>query len=79
VKRFSCDVLVELAGAYVDRELDETTGHQVKEHLAACEGCSRYIDQFRATVGLLGDLPPQNLSTPTRNRLMTAFRESRNA
>ncbi|MCG5218159.1 zf-HC2 domain-containing protein [Streptosporangium soli] len=78
MKRFSCEVLVDVVTAYLDHELAEPDRDRFEDHLRACEGCARYVGQFRATVGALGELPPQEtLSAPTRHRLLAAFRASR--
>ncbi|MEU4538887.1 zf-HC2 domain-containing protein [Streptosporangium sp. NPDC023825] len=56
VKRFSCEEAVELVTAFLEGELDEPTRHRFEEHLGGCEGCERYLDQFRVTVEALGRL-----------------------
>jgi anti-sigma factor RsiW len=77
VKRFTCDELVDLITAYLDDALDPPEREGVHAHLACCEGCSRYFEQFRATIVALGDPPPEKLPADVRNRLMSAFRERR--
>lgn len=56
MKRFSCEEAVELVTAFLEGELDEPTRHRFEEHLGGCEGCERYLDQFRVTVEALGRL-----------------------
>lgn len=75
MKRFTCDELAEQLTAYLDDALDQPTRAGVRAHLSGCEGCARYLDQFRATVRALGEQPPEKLSAPVRDRLMSAFRE----
>lgn len=77
VKRFTCDELVELLTAYLDDALDPPEREGVHAHLAGCEGCGRYLEQFRATIVALSDPPPEKLPADLRNRLMSAFREGR--
>jgi len=77
VKRFTCGELVELLTAYLDDALDPPEREGVHAHLAGCEGCGRYLEQFRATIVALGDPPPEKLSADVRDRLMSAFRERR--
>ncbi|MGW0808576.1 anti-sigma factor family protein [Nonomuraea sp. NPDC002799] len=77
MKRFTCDELVELLTAYLEDALDEPAREGVHAHVACCEGCGRYLDQFRATIGVLADPPAEKLSADVRDRLMTAFRERR--
>ncbi|MFG1704302.1 anti-sigma factor family protein [Nonomuraea sp. M3C6] len=77
MKRFTCDELVELITAYLEDALDQPARDGVQAHLACCEGCVRYFEQFRATIGALGDPPPEKLPADVRDRLMSAFRERR--
>ncbi|MDF5752124.1 zf-HC2 domain-containing protein [Spongiactinospora sp. TRM90649] len=81
MKRLSCAEVVERVTAYLDDDLGDETRHAFDDHTAGCEGCARYLIQFRATVGALHDFsassPRQDLSPGTRRRLLAAFRESR--
>lgn len=56
MKRFSCEEAVELVTAFLEGDLDEPTRRRFEEHLDGCEGCERYLDQFRVTVEALGRL-----------------------
>ena len=51
-----CRTVVELASDYVDHDLDPDGQGRVAAHLAGCDGCERYVDQVRQTVGLVGGL-----------------------
>ena len=42
-----CDEFVELVTAHLEGTLDPATEQQFVEHLALCEGCDRYLEQFR--------------------------------
>jgi anti-sigma factor RsiW len=79
VKRFSCEELVELVTVYLDGEIGEPARHRFEDHLSVCEGCARYLGQFRVTVDALGNLPSEDetLSGAVRDRLLAAFRDSR--
>jgi anti-sigma factor RsiW len=70
-----CAEFVELVTAFLDGVLDENTERRFIEHLAACEGCERYLDQFRDTIHTLGELPADSLSTDARQRLLSACRD----
>lgn len=74
----NCDEFVELVTAFLDDALDPETEARFVEHLALCEGCERYLDQFRTTIGELGRLPPETLSPETRNAILGAFRDWHN-
>ena len=70
----TCSEFVELVTAYLEGDLDPDAEARFVEHMARCEGCERYLDQFRVTVRELGSLPEENLSDPARTSLLTAFR-----
>lgn len=70
-----CAQFVELVTAYLDGALDPATAQRFEAHLAACDGCDRYLDQIRATIRTLGHLPAQSLAPEARDRLLAAFRD----
>jgi predicted anti-sigma-YlaC factor YlaD len=71
----NCDEFVELVTAFLEDALDPATEARFIEHLALCEGCERYLDQFRTTIDQLGRLPPETLSPETRDAVLGAFRD----
>jgi anti-sigma factor RsiW len=71
----TCAEFVELVSAYLDGELDSDSELRFAEHLALCDGCEYYLDQFRTTIDRLGSLPPESLSEPARTNLLAAFRD----
>jgi len=73
----TCAELVELVTAYLEGTLPDDQRAAFDEHLALCPGCERYLEQFRETIDLLGDLPEESLSSPGRERLLDAFAEWR--
>jgi anti-sigma factor RsiW len=75
VSDLDCEEFVELVTAFLDGALDPATERRFIDHLALCDGCDRYLDQFRRTVRELGELPPGELPAETRNTLMAAFRK----
>lgn len=70
----TCSEFVELVTACLEGDLDPDTQARFVEHLALCDGCERYLDQFRLTIGELGTLPEETLSDHARTVLLTAFR-----
>ena len=49
-------------------------------HLAACDGCSRYLDQIRITMALVGHITADDvdaLGDDARSELLAAFRAYR--
>jgi anti-sigma factor RsiW len=70
-----CRTVVELVTDYLERALAPDDERRVEAHLAACDGCTTYVDQLRATVDAVGRLPAAELSPGVRARLHAAFRD----
>jgi predicted anti-sigma-YlaC factor YlaD len=70
----TCKELVELVTAYLDGALDTETEAHLVDHLAMCEGCEEYLDQFRQTICALGDLPAETLPGDMRSALLKVIR-----
>jgi anti-sigma factor RsiW len=69
-----CRELVELVSDYLEDRLTPLDRSRFAAHLAACEPCRTYLDQFRQTVRALGRLPAESLSPDAKNALLAAFR-----
>jgi anti-sigma factor RsiW len=70
-----CNEFVELVTAYLDDALEPADRQRVLDHLDLCDGCSTYLEQVRATVRTVADLPaPGALPDAGRERLLEAFR-----
>jgi anti-sigma factor RsiW len=83
-----CVELVELLGEYLEGTLTPGRRDDLEAHLRGCRGCSAVVDQLRATVGLLGEVPsglsyglssvePDELPDDVRAALVAAFDELR--
>jgi anti-sigma factor RsiW len=70
-----CRDLVELVTDYLEGRLSPVDQARFEAHLAACEGCRTYLEQFRQTIRDLGRLPEESLSPEARDALLTAFRD----
>ena len=68
-----CTEFVELVTAYLEDQLPADQRAAFEEHMELCPGCDRYLDQFRTTISLLGQLPEETISAPVRTRLLVAF------
>lgn len=73
----TCDEFVELVTAHLEGALDPVSEQRFVDHLAACDGCDRYLDQIRATITELGSLPVDRLAPEARDQLLAAFRNWR--
>jgi anti-sigma factor RsiW len=71
----ACQEVVELVTAYLEDALTARRRAQVQSHLDACEHCSQYLDQIRATIAELGALPIDGLSDDAYATLAEAFRD----
>jgi anti-sigma factor RsiW len=69
----TCEDLVELVTAYLEGGLDDVDREVFEGHLERCPGCERYVDQFRDTIALLGELRPETISADARSALLEAF------
>jgi predicted anti-sigma-YlaC factor YlaD len=69
-----CRELVELVTDYLEERLSPVDLARFDAHLAECEACWTYLEQFRQTVRVLGRLPEESLSPEAREALLTAFR-----
>ena len=72
-----CREFVELVTAFVEGDLDASGKVRVKDHLALCEGCRRYLDQYQATVRGLQQMTPESVDAGLRADLLEQFRETR--
>lgn len=52
----TCQDAIELLTDHLDGALDWDADRSLREHLAGCEGCERYLDQIRHTVGMLAEM-----------------------
>ncbi|MFT3915595.1 MAG: anti-sigma factor [Anaeromyxobacteraceae bacterium] len=49
----TCEEVLALLSDYLDGELSPVDLGKVEAHLSACDGCTKFGGQFRATVGAL--------------------------
>lgn len=69
-----CQELVELISDYLEDRLSPVNRTRFEAHLADCEACRTYLEQFRQTIRALGRLPEESLSPEARTALLDAFR-----
>jgi anti-sigma factor RsiW len=70
-----CRELVELITDYLEDRLSPVDRRRFEAHLATCDACRTYMEQFRLTIRALGRLPEESLSSEARNALLAAFRD----
>jgi anti-sigma factor RsiW len=73
----SCKELVELVTDYLEGRIPEAERERIEAHLAACDGCTAYVEQMRLTLFALGRIPEETITSAARDELTAVFRELR--
>ena len=74
-----CQEFVELITDYFEGALSRRDRKRLEKHIAGCDGCAAYLEQFRATVDSLGALPEEPADDHVHEHLLAAFREFQTA
>ena len=77
-KPIPCVEVVEIVTDYLEGAMPARDRRRFEAHLAACEHCTEYVEQIRATIRVAGALPPDALSPAAEAALaevVAAFRE----
>ena len=69
----SCQELVELVTDYLEGALEPADLRRFEGHIAGCGGCTRYLEQLRVTIRLLGTITTDDLSPEAERALLAAF------
>ena len=69
----TCQDVVELVTAYLERTMPDEERARFEAHLAVCAGCDVYVRQMQRTVELLGSASTASVSQRARQRLMDTF------
>lgn len=70
----ACKELVELVTNYVEGALAEHDRVRLEDHLALCDGCTRYLEQMRMTIELTGMLTEDEIPAEGKQELLEVFR-----
>ena len=70
----TCQELVELVTEYLDGVMEPRRRARFEAHLAGCDGCSNYLEQFRTTVAVVGRIDVADVPESVMNELVSAFR-----
>jgi anti-sigma factor RsiW len=70
----TCQQVVELVTEYLDGVMEPRRRARFEAHLAGCDGCTNYLDQFRTTVSVVGRLDVGDVPEPVMSDLLSAFR-----
>ena len=72
-----CQQVVELVTDYLEGALPRSQRRRLEAHLAACEHCTEYLAQMRATIALTGRLRAEDLSPEMREEFSSIYRRWR--
>jgi anti-sigma factor RsiW len=72
-----CQEVVELITDYLEDALPRAQRRRLEAHLAACENCTEYLEQMRATVRLTGSLQADDLTPEMREEFAALYRRWR--
>jgi anti-sigma factor RsiW len=70
----ACSELVELVTDHLDDVLSPRDRARFEAHLAECDDCTAYVEQFRQTIAALGGLPPEEPDPVSVDALLGVFR-----
>ncbi|HEV8623984.1 MAG TPA: zf-HC2 domain-containing protein [Acidimicrobiia bacterium] len=70
----TCQQVVELVTEYLDGVMEPRRRARFEAHLAGCDGCTNYLEQFRTTVAVVGRLDAGDVPEPVMSDLLSAFR-----
>lgn len=73
----TCKELVELITGYLEGTLRGRQRRRFESHLAACDGCTRYLAQMEATIRATGRLTEEQVPDEQKVVLLAAFRDWR--
>jgi anti-sigma factor RsiW len=70
----ACREVVEVVTDYLEGVLTADQQGALEAHLAACGGCTAYLDQMRRTIGLSHSLARDDLPAPVLDGLLAVMR-----
>ena len=70
----TCKELVELITGYLEGTIRARQRRRFESHLAACDGCTRYLAQMEATIRATGTLTEEQVPDEQKVVLLAAFR-----
>lgn len=53
---WTCEQVNQFIIAYLEGEMDEETHAEFAKHLADCPNCAIFLEQYRSTVGVVGEV-----------------------
>ena len=69
-----CQEVVELVTDYLEGTLPARDRARFEAHLADCPHCSRYLQQMRRTLAVLGRIEVEHVAPEAMDELITLYR-----
>lgn len=69
-----CRQVVEIITDYLEGTLPRSQRRRFEAHLEACEHCTEYLEQMRATIRLTGRLRSDDLTPAMREEFTALYR-----
>jgi anti-sigma factor RsiW len=76
-KELVCQEMVELITDYLEGTLSRSQRRRFEAHIAACENCTEYLQQMRATIRLTGSLRAEDLTPSMHEEFTELYRRWR--
>ena len=73
----NCIQLVDLVTDYLEGSMPVEQRARFEEHVAGCDGCTTYREQFMITIRLTGMLSEEQIAPDARETLLGVFRDWR--
>lgn len=71
----TCQELVEIVTDYLEGALPHEDAVRFDEHIADCDGCDNYLQQFRVTIEVVGQLTTEDVPDDVCDHLLGVFRD----
>jgi anti-sigma factor RsiW len=72
-----CRQAVELMSDYIEGSLSRRDRRRLEKHLEACDSCTAYLEQLRATIRASGEVVPEDLAPEVIETFTDLFRRFR--
>lgn len=70
-----CNEARDNASAFVDGDMPPGLSDRIRKHLGLCQGCDGWMNTFKATVGLLREMPSEPPPKSLKDRVRSIMRE----
>jgi anti-sigma factor RsiW len=67
--------MVELITDYFEDALPGETRARFEAHIATCDACTKYVEQMRVTMSVVGHVGAAGLDPRVEQELLDAFRD----